>query len=36
MDRAKEAGVLPGPMCAKLQQGHSVSLQDGRTVSFTW
>lgn len=34
VDRAKEAGVSPGPMCARLQQGHSVLLQDGRTVSF--
>ncbi|KAG0588235.1 hypothetical protein KC19_2G227700 [Ceratodon purpureus] len=33
VDRAKEAGVLPGPMCAKLQQGVSVILQDGRTVN---
>jgi hypothetical protein len=34
VNRAKEAGISPGPICAKLQQGHSVVLQDGRTVSF--
>lgn len=33
VNRAKEAGISPGPICAKLQQGHSVVLQDGRTVN---